>query len=114
MLETYRTQVSLANRGTPRLSRAGAACPPATRHHLFGFVFEGTFPPFFRAFDSPMAMACFGFFTLVPALPLFSLPRLSSCMDFLTCFCAVLPYLAMTVLLSLDDDAPRQFAQGAA
>src|ERR1035437_8171636 len=34
----------------------------------------GTFLPALRASDRPMAMACFGFVTFLPLLPLFSLP----------------------------------------
>jgi hypothetical protein len=40
--------------------------------------FRGTFLPFFRALDSPMAIACLRLFTLpaLPPLPLFAVPRL--------------------------------------
>src|SRR5947209_14230849 len=59
------------------------------------FFFFGTLAPFFLALDSPMAIACFGFFTFLPALPLLSLPCLYSCMAFLTSFCDFFPYLAI-------------------
>jgi hypothetical protein len=36
--------------------------------------FRGTFAPFFRASESPMAIACLRLFTFLP-LPLFSVPR---------------------------------------
>jgi hypothetical protein len=52
----------------------------------------GTFAPSLRASDKPIAMACFGFFTLLP-LPDFSLPRLNSCISRSTDFCALGPYL---------------------
>lgn len=45
-----------------------------------------------RASDRPIAIACFGFVTFLP-LPLFSLPRLNSCISFSTFFCAFGPYL---------------------
>ena len=40
-----------------------------------------------------MAIACFGFVTFFPLLPLFSLPRLNSCISRSTLFCAFGPYL---------------------
>jgi hypothetical protein len=45
-----------------------------------------------RASDKPMAMACFGLVTFFPLLPLFSLPRLNSCISRSTLFCAFGPY----------------------
>ena len=39
------------------------------------FLFGGTFAPFFRAFESPMAIACFRLFAF-PPLPLFWVPSL--------------------------------------
>jgi hypothetical protein len=40
--------------------------------------FLGTFSPFFRAFESPIAIACFRLLTLppFPPRPLFAVPRL--------------------------------------
>src|SRR5206468_10635965 len=64
---------------------------------LFDRDFGGTFAPCFRALDSPMAMACFRLFTFLPERPLFSLPRLNSCIALLTCFLEPRPYLAMTL-----------------
>jgi hypothetical protein len=43
--------------------------------------FAGTFAPSLRASDSPIAMACFGFFTFLPLRPDLSLPRLNSCIS---------------------------------
>jgi hypothetical protein len=43
--------------------------------------FAGTFAPSERASESPIAMACFGFVTFLPLRPLFSLPRLNSCIS---------------------------------
>jgi hypothetical protein len=65
-------------------------------HHQLFFFFFGTLPPFRRASDRPMAMACFRLLTFFPDLPLFNLPRLRSCIAFLTFRFAVLPYFAMT------------------
>jgi len=39
------------------------------------FFFSGTFAPALRAFDNPIATACFLLFTVLPLRPLFSLPR---------------------------------------
>src|SRR5437764_13432617 len=55
--------------------------------------FDGTFAPERRASDSPMAMACLRLFTFLPELPLFSVPRLRSCIAFSTFFDAFLLYL---------------------
>lgn len=41
-------------------------------HYLFGF--GGTFSPLRRAFERPIAIACFGLVTFFPLRPLFSLP----------------------------------------
>jgi hypothetical protein len=57
--------------------------------------FFGTFLPFLRAFDRPMAMACFRFFTLppLPPRPLLAVPRLYLCISLLTSLPALLEYL---------------------
>jgi hypothetical protein len=55
----------------------------------------GTLPPSRRASESPIAIACFRLFTVLPERPLFSFPRLRSCIARFTFFCAFLPYLAM-------------------
>jgi hypothetical protein len=56
--------------------------------------FRGTFAPFFRASESPMAIACLRLRTRLP-LPLFSVPDLRLCIADLTAFFAPPPYLAM-------------------
>jgi hypothetical protein len=43
----------------------------------------GTFLPERRASERPIAIACFGLVTFLP-VPLFSLPRLNSCISFFT------------------------------
>jgi hypothetical protein len=45
---------------------------------LFG---AGTRAPSRRAFESPIAIACFGFVTFLPLLPMRSLPRFISCIS---------------------------------
>ncbi len=62
--------------------------------HLPYFDFRGTFAPFFRASESPMAIACLRLRTRLP-LPLFSVPDLRLCIADLTAFFAPPPYLAM-------------------
>jgi hypothetical protein len=47
--------------------------------------FFGTFAPFFRASDKPIAIACFGFVTFLPLRPLFNLPRFISRISVSTC-----------------------------
>src|SRR5205807_1679051 len=42
--------------------------------------FAGTLAPSRRASDKPIAIACLRLFTVLPERPLFSLPRLRSCM----------------------------------
>ena len=59
------------------------------------FFFRGTLAPFFRAFDSPIAIACFRLLAF-PPLPLFCVPRFS--VDgFIHLAFALDPYLAIIV-----------------
>src|SRR2546430_16227747 len=57
--------------------------------------FVGTFAPFLRASDRPMAMACFRLLTLppLPPLPERSVPRFLRRMALATVLPAALPYL---------------------
>jgi hypothetical protein len=48
------------------------------RHHPARYFFFGTFLPSLRAFESPMAMACFRLVTFFPLRPLRSRPRFIS------------------------------------
>ena len=57
--------------------------------------FAGTLPPSLRASDRPIAIACSLLLTVLPE-PLFSLPRLRSCIARLTLSCAFLPYFAIS------------------
>src|SRR5689334_10545527 len=59
----------------------------------------GTLPPARRASERPIAIACLRLFTRLPERPLFSVPRLRSCIARLTLERALRPYLAMVLLL---------------
>jgi len=62
--------------------------------------FGGTFAPFLRASDSPMAIACLRLFTLppLPPLPERRVPRFLRRMALLTVLLAPLPYLRLREL----------------
>jgi hypothetical protein len=69
------------------------------------FFFGGTFAPFFRASESPIAMACLRLFTVppFPPGPDFNWPRFSLCIAFSTLLLADLLYLRpLDPLLLLD------------
>ena len=66
--------------------------------------FFGTLAPERRASDKPMAIACFGFVTFLPLRPLFSLPRLNSCISRSTLFCAFGPYFRPRLEDFFDDE----------
>jgi hypothetical protein len=57
--------------------------------------FSGTFAPFSRASDKPIAMAYLRLFTVLPDLPLFSAPSFFLCIAFSTLSCAVFEYFAI-------------------
>jgi hypothetical protein len=65
-------------------------------------LFFGTLTPDLRACESPMAMACFLLLTALPERPLLSVPRLRSCIAFLTLSPAFLLYRAIFSLLSVN------------
>src|ERR1041384_7530818 len=60
-------------------------------------LFRGTFAPFFRASERPIAIACFLLFTRppLPPFPDFRLPRLRLRIALFTDFPADLPYLGI-------------------
>ena len=60
--------------------------------------FLGTFAPFFRAFERPIAIACLRLFTFLLLLPLFNFPRFISCISVFTCFPVEEPYLRVDFL----------------
>ena len=66
--------------------------------------FLGTLAPFFRASESPMAIACFRLLTVppLPPLPDFSVPLFFRCMALLTLLPAAFPYLAIAFLPSVN------------
>ena len=61
---------------------------------LLLLFFFGTFLPFFRASESPIAIACFRLFTL-PPLPLLSVPFFFLCMARFTSLPALREYFAI-------------------
>ena len=61
------------------------------RLDFFELRFRGTLPPFARASESPIAIACFRLFTLRP-LPLLSVPFLRRRIALPTVFDADFPY----------------------
>jgi hypothetical protein len=71
--------------------------PPQRLRFLIPELFRpvrlrGTFAPFFRASDSPMAIACFRLFTVRPLLPDLSVPFFLLRIALSTRFDAALPY----------------------
>src|ERR1700721_1222069 len=66
--------------------------------------FRGTLAPFFRASESPIAIACLRLVTLppLPPLPERSVPRFSRRIALFTLLPAALPYLAIAHLLFFD------------
>ena len=96
-------------RGVARANpTAVAECASASNRQDFfvDFLLEdfffGTLPPARRACDRPIAIACFLLVTFFPE-PLFSAPRLRSCIAFSTFSDAFAPYLATVLLLRLGD-----------
>src|SRR5271168_3302919 len=68
------------------------------------YFFFGTFAPFLRASESPIAIACLRLVTLppLPPLPERSVPRFSRCIALFTLLPAALPYLAIAYFLFFD------------
>ena len=71
------------------------------RDYLDDF-FRGTFAPFLRASDRPIAMACLRLLTVLPEPPDLSVPFLRLCMARLTDAPAFLEYFAMSIIMELD------------
>jgi hypothetical protein len=65
---------------------------------MFYDRFLGTFAPFARAFDNPIAIACLRDLTGAPALPDLAVPFLNLRISFATSFPAVGLYFLVTVL----------------
>ncbi len=68
----------------------------------------GTLAPERRASDSPMAIACLRLLARLPARPLFSLPRLYSCIALPTFFLELVLYFAMVAPLAVHSQAARR------
>jgi hypothetical protein len=64
---------------------------------LMDLVGFGTFAPACLASESPIAMACFLLFTVLPDPPDFNWPRFLSCIAFSTFSCAAFEYFAMMI-----------------
>lgn len=75
-------------------------------------AFLGTFAPLRRASESPMAMACLRLFTVLPLLPLLSVPFFFLCIARSTAFVAPLPYRAIPPLLSKPASPVEQVTCG--
>ena len=73
--------------------------------------FDGTFAPASRASDKPIAIACFLLFTVLPERPLFSVPRLRSCMARFTFAPALLPYFAIALSIELKFESMNPVQQ---
>jgi hypothetical protein len=69
--------------------------------HVADFNF-GTLFPALRASDSPIAMACLRLFTVLPDLPLLSVPLLRFLIALFTFFAAALPYLLAMIAPSVE------------
>lgn len=79
----------------PAPAPAAAAAESSNQHSAGSYFFlRGTFAPFARASDNPMAMACFRDVTFRP-LPLFSVPRFRRRMALSTRFEAAFPYFRL-------------------
>src|ERR1700733_8020226 len=81
-------------------------------HSQLDFL-RGTFAPFFRASDNPMAMACLRLVTLppLPPLPDFNVPRFSRCIALLTLFAAAFPYRAIMASWASSRLQGRRYVQ---
>jgi hypothetical protein len=73
------------------------------------FRFFGTFAPFARASDNPIAIACFRLFTLppFPPLPLFSVPFFRFFIALSTLLPAAFPYFRVLFFLVAMTEHPR-------
>ena len=76
----------------------------AKRLHDFFERFLGTLAPFFRASESPIAIACFLLLTFLPDLPPLSVPDLRFFMARPTFFAAPLEYFRFFAFLAICTD----------
>ena len=71
------------------------------RYDFFDRFFFGTLAPFFRASESPIAIACFLLLTFLPDLPLLSVPAFRFFMARPTFFAAPLEYFRFFAFLAI-------------
>jgi hypothetical protein len=92
-----------------RIANAKSAAVAKTSADYVLDFFFGAFLPSLRASESPMAIACFRLFTVLPLRPLLRVPSLRSCIAFSTFFEAPLEYfLAIVVYLLLPSNSHPQ------
>jgi hypothetical protein len=71
---------------------------------LAAFFFgAGTFAPFSRASDKPMAIACLRLVTFLPLRPLVNVPFFLRRMALSTVFCDFFEYFAITILFIIAE-----------
>src|SRR4029078_8409025 len=89
-----------------RFLKRSARMPPRRRYgsrRLYRFRFlRGTFFPFFRASDRPIAIACLRLLTFLPLRPLLSVPFFRFFIARLTSFDALLEYLRAILSLLVN------------
>jgi len=73
----------------------------ANPYDFFDRLFFGTLAPFFRASESPIAIACFLLLTFLPDPPLLSVPAFRFFMARPTFFAAPLEYLRFFAIASI-------------
>jgi hypothetical protein len=83
--------------------------PPVFFRPPLDFRFDGTFAPFARASDNPIAIACFRLVTLppLPPRPLRSVPFFRFFITLSTCLLAAAPYLRVLFFRVAMGDHPR-------
>src|ERR1700724_2346478 len=86
----------------PFFRGTGAAIRQVARGEVYCYdaFFLGTFAPFFRASERPIAIACFRLFTVppFPPGPDFSVPLFFRCIAFFTLLPAAFPYFRLLPL----------------
>jgi hypothetical protein len=82
---------------------SGPAVDPSSdwNYDFFDRFFFGTLAPFFRASESPIAIACFLLLTFLPDLPLLSVPAFRFFMARPTFFAAPLEYFRFFAFLAI-------------
>src|SRR5437879_8851498 len=85
--------------------------PPHPTNYDFLDRFFGTLAPFFRASESPIAIACFLLLTFLPDLPLLSVPAFRFFMARPTFFAAPLEYFRFVAFLAIAPILLTDFTQ---